>query len=96
MLTVVVVLKALTEVAGFALLGQGVLYLFAGTSRQQNVIYLALRTVTRPVWRAARAITPGRIGDRHVGWIAFGWIALIWLALTAAKIHLVLQARVPA
>ncbi len=58
MLTLVDILKALLEVAGLALLGQGLLFLFAGSKRESNVIYQALATVTRPVIRITRFITP--------------------------------------
>ena len=35
----IVILKALTEVAGVAMLGQGVLWVIAGSKRDQNLVY---------------------------------------------------------
>jgi hypothetical protein len=87
MLTLIVVLKTLAEVAGLALLGQGILYLLAGAGREQNIFYRVLKTLTMPVWRAVRFITPRFIVDRHIGFLAFLLLALGWFLL------LVFQAR---
>ncbi len=93
MLTLVVILKALCEIAGLALLGQGVLYVLAGAGREANVFYRVLRVITSPVIRATRAITPrALVPDSHIGLAAFFLAAGLWLALTIAKIQLVLQA----
>ena len=92
MLSVVVVLKGLVEVAGLALLGQGVLFLLAGAGREQNVFYRALRTITSPVWRLTRLLTPRVVADAHIGVAAFFLLAGVWLALTIVKVRLVLEA----
>jgi hypothetical protein len=91
MLTVIVVLKALMEVAGLALLGQGVLYVLAGDGREHNVFYRVIRSVTAPVVRLARFVTPRVIPDDRVGLVAFALVAGMWVALTAIKIKLVLE-----
>ena len=71
MLTLIVVLKALAEVAGLALLGQGILFLLAGASREQNVFYRVIQTITSPIIRFTRLITPRFVSDRHIGLAAF-------------------------
>ena len=38
--------KALIEVAGFAYLGQGLVALFSGARRDQNVVYQIFRILT--------------------------------------------------
>jgi hypothetical protein len=81
MLEIVVLLKALTEIAGLALLGQGVLYVFAGANREQNLFYRVLKTITTPIIRVVRFITPRSVADRHIGMAAFFLLAGIWLAL---------------
>jgi len=91
MLTVVVILKALAEIAGLALLGQGVLYVFAGAGREQNVFYQVLKTITAPILRATRFITPRFVADAHIGVAAFFLVAGLWLALTLLKVRLVLE-----
>ena len=64
-LLLVSVLRSLVEVAGCFLLGQGLLYLLAGASREKNVVYQLFRVVTNPVVKITRFITPKQIEDRH-------------------------------
>jgi hypothetical protein len=93
MLTVVVILKALAEIAGLALLGQGILVVLAGAQREKNLFYQVLSTITRPVIRATRLITPrALVPDAYIGVAAFFLVAGLWLALTLVKIRLVLEA----
>jgi hypothetical protein len=92
MYEVIVILKALTEVAGIAFLGQGVLWILAGAKRDQNVVYNLFKTLTSPVTRATRAITPRVIIDAHIGMVAFFLLLVLWVVLTALKIKMVLDA----
>ena len=92
MLTIVVILKALAEIAGLALLGQGVLYVFAGATRQQNIFYNVLATVTGPVLRATRIITPRFVADAHIGVAAFFLVVGLWIALVLLKAKLMYDA----
>lgn len=90
--TLVTILKALIEVAGFALLGQGVLYIFAGAGREKNFVYLMLKAVTAPVFRLTRTITPRFILDRHI-WLLTPLVVLIlWAIVTYFKIKIALEA----
>ncbi len=77
-------LKAVVEVAGFAYLGQGLVALFAGARREQNVIYQVFRIVTGPVTRATRFLTPKFVPDRHVPFVAFGLLLWGWILLIIA------------
>ena len=74
-------LKAVVEVAGFAYLGQGLVAVFAGARREQNVIYQVFRIVTGPVTRATRFLMPRFIPDRHIPFIAFGLLLWVWIFL---------------
>lgn len=85
---VVSVLRTLVEVAGFALLGQGVLAVLAGKYREQNAFYRVLRIVTGPVVRAVRFITPRFIIDAHVPFITFFLLFWLWIVLAVVKRHL--------
>ena len=91
MYELIVTLKALTEVAGVAFLGQGVLWVIAGSKRDKNVVYNLFRIITSPVTMVTRAITPRVILDRHIGLVAFFLLMVLWVALTAFKIKLVLD-----
>lgn len=88
MLLLVTILKGLSEVVLLALLGQAALALLAGRSREGNPIYRTFRTVTGPIMRAVRFITPGVVLDRHIPLVAFFLMVTLWLALTVAKAQL--------
>jgi len=91
MYEIIVILKALTEVAGVAFLGQGVLWVIAGAKREENFAYKLFRTLTSPVMRTTRLITPRIILDRHVWLVAFFLLMVLWVVLTAFKIKIVLE-----
>ena len=91
MYEIIVILKALTEVAGVAFLGQGVLWVIAGAKRDQNMVYKLFKTITSPVMRLTRAITPRIIIDAHIGLVAFFLLLVTWVVLTAFKIKIVLE-----
>jgi hypothetical protein len=78
-LLLVVIAKALVELAGMFLLGRGVLYMLAGPKRDSNLFYQLLCVVTNPVIRATRWITPRAIVDRHIPYVAFILLAWAWL-----------------
>jgi hypothetical protein len=85
MLMLLDILKALLEVAGLALLGQGLLFVLAGSRRHRNVVYQGLATVTRPVIRVARFVTPRVVLDRHLGLVAFLLVAAAWFFVLLEK-----------
>jgi hypothetical protein len=91
MYELIVILKALTEVAGVSFLGQGLLWVWAGAKRDQNIVYNLFKTLTSPVTRVTRAITPRIVLDQHIGLVAFFLLMVLWVALTAFKIKLVLD-----
>jgi hypothetical protein len=91
MYEIIVILKALTEIAGVAFLGQGVLWVIAGAKRDQNFVYKLFKTLTSPVTRVTRAITPRIVIDAHIGLVAFFLLLVIWLVLTVLKIKIVLE-----
>ncbi len=91
MYELIVVLKALAEVAAVGMLGQGVLYVIAGAKRDQNAVYNLFKVITSPVMKATRAITPRIVLDQHIGLVAFFLLIVVWLVLTAIKIKLVLD-----
>ena len=79
MLLLLSVSKAICEILVFALLGQGVLWVVAGKSRQSSFVYRMFATVTRPVMWLSRKIMPRFVLDRHIWMVAVfivlaGWI----------------------
>lgn len=79
------VLRALVEVAGCALLGQGLLALLAGKHRHDNAIYKVFQIVTGPVVKAVRAVTPRLVIDAHVPMLAFFLLFWLWLGLALLR-----------
>ena len=90
MLQFVVILKALVEVAMCAFLGQGILYILAGSKREQNFVYGIMKTLTNPVTWIARVISPRFVLDQHILLVAIFLLVAAWVALTLAKVSLVL------
>jgi hypothetical protein len=80
-------LRALVEVAGFFLLGQGVLYALAGRTRDRNTVYRMFQFLTRPVIRMTRAITPRVVVDRHIPMLSFVLLFWLWIALQILKLR---------
>ncbi|MCI4431245.1 MAG: hypothetical protein JHC40_19005 [Burkholderiales bacterium] len=95
MYEIIVILKALTEVAGVAMLGQGVLWVIAGSRRNQNVVYGLFKTLTSPVMKVTRWVTPRIVLDRHLGLVAFFLLMVLWVFLTVMKIRIVLGVTPP-
>ena len=92
MLTAVVILKVLIAVAGLSLLGQGVLHLLAGAGREKNIFYRILETISAPVVKAVRFITPRVLmPDAYIGMAAFFLLAGVYLALILQQRELCLK-----
>ncbi len=75
------IFKAIVEVAGFALIGQGIVALFAGNNRDQNFVYVIFKIVTNPVTKLARFVSPRFVPDRHIPFVAFGLVLWAWVVL---------------
>jgi hypothetical protein len=84
-LQIILILKALTEVAGVAFLGQGVLWVIAGAKRGENLVYKLFQTLTSPVTRVTRLITPRIVLDQHIGMVAFFLVMVLWFGLVIFK-----------
>lgn len=85
---VITMLRAVVEVAGCAMLGQGLLYVLAGRRRNENLVYQLFSIVTRPVIRVTRAVTPRFVRDDHVPIAAFLLLLWLWIGLLIAKRYL--------
>ena len=92
MYEVIVILKALTEVTGVAMIGQGVLWVIAGAKREEIFVYKLFKTLTSPVFRATRLISPRIVLDRHLWLVVLFLLVVLWVVLTVFKIKLVLDA----
>ena len=93
MLQFITILKAMAEVALLAFLGQGILFIMAGSNRDKNLVFTMLKTVTMPVTKFIRFVSPGIVMDRHIPLASFILLIVLWAGLTIAKVTLVLQTR---
>ena len=84
-LHLLLILRALAEIAGMFLLAQGALYLLTGGRHQQNVVYQLFRIITRPVIGATRCLMPKAIIDRHIPFVAFFLLFWLWIALAYVR-----------
>ncbi len=91
MLTVVIAIKLTAEIALLALLGQCLLGLMAGATRNRNPFYALLQLLGRPWIRAVRWFSPRVVLDRHVPLLAFFLMLLVWSAASLAKVSICLQ-----
>lgn len=82
------ILRVLVEVAGYSLLGQGVLALLAGAKREENLFYRIFKIITSPVIRAVRFITPRFVIDAHIPFLTFFLLFWLWILLALAKRYL--------
>jgi uncharacterized protein YggT (Ycf19 family) len=76
-----VILKALIEIAGLALIGQFIVGIFAWSRRRENVIYRLFETIASPVTKLVRLITPKVVLDQHIPVAAFFLLVFAWLAV---------------
>lgn len=86
MLLLLSIVKAICEILAFALLGQGVLWVFAGKSRDGNFVYRMFASVTRPVMWFARAIMPRFVLDRHIWMVGVLVVFALWVISAQQKL----------
>lgn len=89
MLLAAIILKGLVELLILVMLGQGLLFVLAGASRHQNVVYRMFATVTAPVMKATRLVTPRFIVDQHIGYVAFFLLMVLWVVALVLKVQAV-------
>jgi hypothetical protein len=80
--------RALVEVAGMFLLGQGVLWIFGPKARDGNFVYDLFKKGTRPIIKLTRVVTPRFIHDAHIGLVAFFFLVWLWIGLAGVKRYL--------
>ena len=92
MFQLVAILKGINEVALMALIGQGALFVLAGTKRDQNIVYIMFKTIAAPVMKLTRLVAPRFIVDQHIGFLALFFLLLLEAILIVLKIRLYLAA----
>jgi hypothetical protein len=91
MLLAATVFKALVEVALLVMIGQGILFVLAGATRHQNLVYRVFASATQPIMKATRYVTPRIIVDQHIGYVAFFLLLVLWVLALLMKVHYFLE-----
>lgn len=86
MLTLILSLKLICEVALLCFIGRGTLAVLAGQRRDTNPFYAVLRAATQPWVRGAGWLSPSFVLPRHHPWVAFWVLGVAWLVATWAKV----------
>ena len=76
--------RAIVEMLGLCLIGQGVLYMLAGRNRQSNRIYQLFDLITRGARNVVADLMPAASG-RTVALASFVILLILWLALALAR-----------
>jgi hypothetical protein len=85
-LLILSIIKAVCEILALALVGQGILWLVAGKSRDTNFVYKMFASVTRPVMWLARVIMPRIVLDRHIWMVAVFIVFALWVIAGQQKL----------
>lgn len=91
MLSVVLAVKLVLEIALLSLVGQWLLGLLAGAKRDSNMFYQLLAILTRPFTRLTRWIAPKMVIDRHIPLATFVLLSMVWVIATLSKVSLCMQ-----
>jgi hypothetical protein len=90
------IVKAIAEIAFFALIGQGIVALFAGADREKNVVYQIFKIITFPITWLARVLTPRKlVRETHLPLAAFFICFWIWLGAIFGMSYTCAQAGIP-
>jgi hypothetical protein len=92
MLLFIQMFKAIIEVALFAFIGQGILYILAGAKRDSNFVFTLLKMITAPMTSVVRFVSPRIVLDQHIPLATFLFLSTLWIALTVAKLRIFMQA----
>lgn len=88
MLTFLNTLQLVLYIALLALIGQGVLYVLAGSRRDQNVFYRLLQVISKPFTWPVRRITPRQVSDAQVPIVTFLLLLVLYAVVTFERADL--------
>ena len=77
-----VIVKAIIEVALMALLGQFIVGIFAWGRRQGNVVYKLFQTIAGPFTWGVRKVTPRVVLDTHIPLATLLLLVFVWFAVS--------------
>ena len=78
-------LRAIIEMLGLCLLGQGMLALLAGQKRHANPIYQLFALITQAPRRLVARLLPHTLGESAIGICCFILLFCLWLGLALLR-----------
>jgi len=79
-----VLVKAIVEVAVMALLGQFLVGIFAWGRRGNNVVYKLFQTVASPFTWLVRKVTPRIVVDTHIPLATLFLLVFLWIFVSVS------------
>ncbi len=74
-------LRAVIEMLGLCLIGQGILFVLAGSGRETNPIYRLFKLLTAGPIRLVTRILPKGCSQGFINGLTFGILLMLWLSL---------------
>lgn len=78
-------LRAIVEMLGLCLLGQGMMYLIAGRQRSGNRVYQLFALITKAPRRIVATVLPRSASGLLVGALTFAIVLILWLGLAFVR-----------
>ena len=88
MLTVLNAAQLVLYIALLALIGQGALWVLAGSKRETNVFYKLLQVLAKPFTWSVRKITPKLVSDQQVPLVTFLLLVVLYAVVTFERADL--------
>lgn len=85
MLFLIAALRAIIEMLGLCLIGQGMLALLAGSKRQANPIYRLFALITHAARRVVAHLLPKAAGEKTIGICCFVVLFCLWIGLALMR-----------
>lgn len=85
MLFLIAALRAIIEMLGLCLIGQGMLALLAGSKRQVNPIYRLFALITHAPRRVVAHLLPKAAGEKTIGICCFVVLFCLWIGLALMR-----------
>ena len=81
------VVHNMVMLVGILYLAQLLVGVFNWPARENNAVYRLFRFLTWPVTKVVRAITPHKVADKHVPFVAFGLLFWLYIMLIALRLY---------
>jgi hypothetical protein len=78
-------LRAIVEMLGLCLIGQGMLYLIAGRGRASNRVYQLFALITKAPRQIVASLVPRSASNVLVGILTFVIVLILWLGLAFVR-----------